>query len=538
MKKQSTTKGFAILSAAALLSKILSLVYIPFLLRILGDEGYGVYSAAYTVFVFIYVLANSGVPNAISKMISELSALEYYRDVDAAFKITRLFMLLVGTVLSIIMLIMAHRLASLVNYKKSYLSILALFPAIFFTAISSSYRGYYQGRKNMTPTAISQVMEQIANTVFSLIFAWLLVKKGIEVASAGATIGTSVGAFISASYLIILYSKNRRYIVLNDFKKSSKRMHSNAQLFKRMLNYSVPITVCIGFQQLANLVDLKTTKGRLLFSGLSDSRGTAMYGYLFKYQQLMNVPITIIAALCATILPQIASAYALKDKTGMEKSINSAFRTCFLIAIPSAFGLSALNTPIYNFIFGFSYSKGAYLMRLGAFVIVFMGVVQIQATILQSISKMYSATLFIMMGLSVKILINYSLIGNPSINIMGAIYGSLACFILPLLINHKVLKKNLDVNFHLFKHAVKPIIAAVFMSVVAYIIWFDANFLLSFILTKYLANAIATIIAIMIGAFTYLFALILNGGITLEDMERFPKKVTKVIPKRMLNRIR
>lgn len=538
MKKQSATKGFAILSVAALLSKILSLLYIPFLLRILGDEGYGICSAAYTVYVFIYVLANSGVPVAISKMVSELSALEYYRDVDAAFKITRLFMLLVGTFLSILMLIMADKLAILVNYKKSYLSILALSPTIFFTAISSSYRGYYQGRKNMTPTAISQVMEQIANTVFTLIFAWLLLKYGLEVASAGATIGTSVGALISALYLMTLYSKNRKYTVLNDIKKSAKRMYSNATLFKKVLNYSIPITVCIGFQNLASLIDLKTTKGRLLYSGLSDSKGTAMYGYLVKYQQLINVPITIIAALSAAILPQIASAYALKNKKEIEKSVESAFRTCFLIAVPSAFGLSVLNTPIYNFIFGFSYSKGAFLMRLGAFVIVFMGIVQIQATILQSINKMYSSTLFIMMGLSLKILINYILIGKPSINIMGAIYGSLGCFILPLFINHKVLKKSLQVNFHLFKHAVKPVAAAIFMSVIAYIVWFDFNFLLSFIMTKYLANAIASTIAIFLGAFTYLYALILNGGITSEDIDILPKKLLILIPKKMLSRIR
>lgn len=80
MKEQSTTKGFAILSLAGMMVKVLSLLYIPFLRVIITDEGYGVYGAAYSVYVFIFVLTNSGIPVAISKLISELTAMGNYKD--------------------------------------------------------------------------------------------------------------------------------------------------------------------------------------------------------------------------------------------------------------------------------------------------------------------------------------------------------------------------------------------------------------------------------------------------------------------------
>lgn len=103
MKKQSITKGFAVLSAAGLITKILSVLYIPFLLAIIGDEGNGIYAAAYQVYVFIYVIANSGIPVAIAKSVSELTAVGNYKDALRIFKISRFFLIIIGTVLTVLM---------------------------------------------------------------------------------------------------------------------------------------------------------------------------------------------------------------------------------------------------------------------------------------------------------------------------------------------------------------------------------------------------------------------------------------------------
>lgn len=538
MKTQSTTKGFAILSVAGMLVKVLSLLYISFLLRIIGKEGYGIYSAAYQVYVFIYVLANSGIPVAISKQVSELTAVKNYKDAVRTFKMARSMLLVLGTVMTLLMMIFAKSLASATHYPKAYLAILYLSPTVLFTSVASAYRGYFQGRGNMKPTAVSQILEQIMNTVFTLIFAALLIKKGVEAGCAGGTIGTSLGAFISGLFLIIVYEKKKNSTLNYDIKNSEGKRIPGKILFKRILSYSIPITICVGLQYAGNLVDLANTKNRLIFAGFSDSNATILYGTLVKYQQLLNVPIAIISALSAAILPVIAGAVALKNKEDVKRGINYAFKTCFLVAIPSAVGLAVLNTPVFNLLFSKTYADGAFLMRVGSIVLVFMSVVQIQTTILQSIGKLYATTLYLVLGIAAKIAINYVLIAKPSINIMGAIYGSIVCFIIPLVLNHIVIKKSLKIEFSLFKHGIKPLLASALMGIVVYLVWFDINFLLGYIIKGYACNAIATMIAIACGGYVYIFGLIVTGGIRKSDLSSLPPKMVKLIPRRLLERVR
>ncbi|HBC96620.1 MAG TPA: sporulation protein SpoVB, partial [Clostridium sp.] len=155
MKEQSTARGFAILSAGGMLVKVLSIVYIPLLMRIIGDEGYGLYGASYQIYTFVFVLTNSGIPVAISKLISELDAVGDYKDAVKGFRIARAMLMVIGMVMSVLLMVFASPLARAMGYKKIYLSLLSLAPAILFTSVASTYRGYFQGRGNMTPTAVS-----------------------------------------------------------------------------------------------------------------------------------------------------------------------------------------------------------------------------------------------------------------------------------------------------------------------------------------------------------------------------------------------
>jgi stage V sporulation protein B len=515
MNEQSTTKGFAVLSVASMIVKVLSLLYIPFLRSIIGDEGYGVYGAAYQVYVFIFVLTNSGIPVAISKLISELVATKNYKDAIKSFKIARFVLLVIGIIMSLIMLVFAYPLAKAINYKKAYLSILALAPAVLFTSIASAYRGYFQGRGNMTPTAVSQVIEQAINTIFTLVFAALFIKYGIAAGCAGGTIGTSLGALFSAWYLINVYKKNKKFKVSKEDLNLHIRRYTNKQILKKIINYGVPITLCVGMTYAGNIVDVANTKTRLIVAGLTESNASILYGYLVKYQQLLNVPISIIASLAMAILPAIAGAAAQNNKNEVEDKINYSFRLSFLVAIPSAIGLSVLSEPIF---FTLGFGKGSFLMRYGSIVLILSSIMQIQTTILQSIGKLYTATTYSVIGILFKIIINYILIAIPQINIMGAIIGSVVGFLIPVILNHKIIKKTLNIRFNFLTHATKPFIASISMAVIAYIVYYDFNFLLKLEINKlYISNAIATVVAIITGVFVYLFTLIFIGGIREKD---------------------
>ena len=149
-------------------------------------------------YMFSYMLLQTPeIPVAISKIVSEFIAVGNYKDAIRSFKIARCFLIVIGIIMSIAMFIFAGSLAKAVHFEKAGLAIVALSPTLIFTAIASSYRGYFQGRGNMTPTAISQICEQVVNTIFTLVFAALLIRYGIEAACAGGKSELSRSPFFS-----------------------------------------------------------------------------------------------------------------------------------------------------------------------------------------------------------------------------------------------------------------------------------------------------------------------------------------------------
>lgn len=534
MKEQSTSRGFAILSAGTVLVKILSLLYVPIMRAILGDEGYGISGAAYQIYVFIFVITNSGIPVAISKLVSELNATGNYKDAIKGFKLSRFMLMILGIVMSGLLILMAYPLSIAVHYQTAYLSVLALAPAILFTSVASAYRGFFQGSKNMTPTAVSQVAEQTANTVFSIIFAAYLMRYGLELGCAGSSLGTGMGALISACFLVFYYEKNKKSGVLKRKNESGVQRFSNGEIIKKIIQYSLPITMCVGMTYAGNLVDLYNTKVRLMAGGFNDAQATILYGYLVKYQQLLNVPIAIISSLAAAILPALSAAVAVRDKKQLHDKINYSLRICFLVAMPCAAGLGVLSSPVYNML---KFGKGSFIMTYGSVVLILLAVMQIQSTILQGVGKLYMATLFSVIGIAVKIVVNYFMIANPRINILGAVIGSLVGFGVPVLLNQRMINKTLKARVRLFVIAAKPAAAAVLMGVLVYLTHRLLSMLAAAAGGNYIFNSLAVVISVIAGAYYYLFGLIMIKGISSRDMNIMPGKIRKFIPDYFLGKI-
>ncbi|MBZ9624802.1 polysaccharide biosynthesis protein [Clostridium sp. FP2] len=536
LKKQSTTKGFAILSAAGFMVKILSLLYVPFLIKILGKEGYGIYARAYPIFIYIYILTNAGIPVAISKMVSELIAIGNYKDAVKTFKIARFLLFLLGLIMSLLMLVFAGQLANITKSATARLAIMALAPTVLITSVLSAYRGYFQGRGNMTPTAVSQVLEQIANTIFSLAFAAYFIKYGISAGAAGGTIGTSLGALVAAIYMIYAYEKNKVFIVPKGYNKLNIKRLTTKKLIKKLLSYAMPMTVCLGIQQAGLLIDLRLVQLRMFDAGIVEKQVAILWGVLTQYTTLIGVPIAIISSLAITILPSISSLMALRDRKAVRSKVNYAFRLCFLVAVPSAVGLAVLSKPIIELI---QYdSDVSRLLIYGSVVIILMAVVSIQTSILQGLGKLYLVTFYAVIGLIGKIIINYIFVAIPSINILGAVMANGVSFAIILILNHNTMNKVLRIKVSLFSHAIKPIIASGGMAIVAKIVYGSFNFTFSFVREGYVANAFAILVAMPLAILTYFFILVIIGGITKEDLGVLPHKIKKLIPKYILNKIR
>jgi len=457
------SKGFAILTLGSIIVKIISLLYIIPITRIIGKEGYGVYSAVY----IIYVVTNSGISVATAKILSELIAKGRYKDTTRSFKLIFLFMAVIGSGMSLLMYCFAVQLSQIVKFPKAYIAIKALSPAILFTSILSVYRGYFQATSNMIPTSVSQIIEQLINVASSLVFACVLIKYGIEAGCAGATIGTSLGAFGAIIYLIIVYRKNKISTKSAEKLKPIHIKFSTKNLSNKIIKYAIPITICLGMQNAGSLIDMVNVKDRLIFGGFSEGIASSLFGIIGQFNTLINIPITIITALSMALLPSISASNILGKRNEVRRKIIFSFRICLLIAIPSAVGFSILGKPIYIMLFP-TIPEGYKFMVLGSIIVVLWSIVLIQTTILQGMGSLYKDTSYILVGIILKVVINYNVVSIHNINIYGALLGNITYFIIPLLLNQLLLVKTLKIKLSLFKISFKPLISSLSMAIIVY----------------------------------------------------------------------
>lgn len=538
MKAQSTTKGFAILSLAGIIVKVLSLLYIPLLIAIIGNAGHGIYSAAYDVFSLIYVMTNAGMQIAIAKQVAEMEALGNHKDAIKTFKIARSVLLAMGFIMGMILIIFARPLANIINYPDAYYAIIALAPAVVVTSVLAAYRGYFQGLSNMTPTAVSQIVEQVFNIALSLLFAYLLMKKGIPEGVAGGTIGTTIGALVAGVYLIKKYKASKIYksnkVLTKD--EAPIRRFSNKQILKKLFKYGIPITLSSGMQYIGAVIDTAIVASRLVVAGFVDDNLRAeKNSVLSRYRALIYVPLTIIQALSSAVLPAISRAVTLKDRKTVKEKIDFALKISYIVSIPSAVGLAVLSKEIYRIL---HYNIGSDIMTYGSIVVVFMAVVQIQTTILQSINKLYIVLVSLGIGIIAKLLSNYFLIAIPAINVNGAVIGGILGFFIPMIINNIAIKKALKVRISLLKNAIKPTVASILMGIVVYISNKNFHAIALLLGNGYVISTIFTFICIFLGGFVYIYGLVLTGGITKKDINSMPSKVNRLLPGFVRKRLR
>ena len=526
--KTSSNRGFLILSIAGLITKVISVFYIPLLQRIIGLDGYGIYQNCYEVFLFVYAVTNLGTQPAIAKVVAELTALGKPNDAVRTLKISRTLLALVGAVLTIFLMLFAFPIGNLIGNPAASYGILMLAPSIFVTSLLSSYRGYFQGRSSMTAIAISQVLEQVINILISLTCAFFLVKISVAYGSAGGTIGTSIGALVACLYMVYIYGKKKIEEDSVEAQGDNKRVRTK-HIIKKLIKYGLPITLSAGLQNFGSLVDMVNVNARLAFAGFNLQQSQVLYGVLGRYKTLLSVPLIIVTALGTTVLPAVAAAMALKDKKEIKRKTTFAFRITFIITIPAAIGLSALGTEVFELLYGTD--QGFELMVMGSVVLILMAVVQIQTVILQSMNKLYFVLGTFSIGIVFKIIANYILVGMPDINILGVVAGNFLWFAIPMFFNQRKLKKALRVKIPMFRNIIKPLIASIIMAGTIFMLKELVLDLITITNGGIILKEITTLLIIVIGGFVYLYLMLLLGGIKKSDMDSISPRIFNLLPR-------
>lgn len=525
MSEKNTSKGLIILAFTNICSKILSLVYIPLLIMSIGKFGYGVYYASYNVYTFVYMVTISGASTAIPKLISQYSETGHEKDAMASFRLGTLVLISMGTTMMLILFIFAKPLTNFIGYSDAYFAILTLCPSIFFTAIGSAYRGYFQGRHNLTPIGISQFIEQVLNIIFSIVFSFILMRYSVALGVAGGAVGTAVGAAGSLLYLLYKYKKDKK------IKRVAKeRMHTNKYILNYIIRYSIPLLLSAMFIYAgSNLIDVANINNGLAKAGFDEYLRGVKYGDYGNYTQIINVPMILISSLAVSVLPVISGANVLKDKTKLKTSIERLIKTGFLIGIPSAIGLSVLSTSVFTMIFGSSNLGGAAIMKFGAYVFIFSSIYQLSYTMLNSLGKVKEGAIISFIGVIIKIICNFILIPIASINIFGVIIGLLISNIITMILNIRVIEKHTGVFGMLKDSWQKPALSGIAMGVVVFILNKGLYALFAIIMPSYVSNAFSLLISIYVGVLVYINMMMAMKGIDDTIIGMVPRKFKKVL---------
>lgn len=495
MKKQSFAKGILILFISQIIIKLLGFVY---RVVITGFEGFGdignsYFGSAFQVYTVILALSTVGIPAAIAKLVSEKVAIGDAKEAHRIFKIALKLFTVIGLAGTAIMFIFAGVMSDFVSNPGLKYSLWALAPSVFFVAVASVVRGYFQGYCNMKPQAGSQIIDQVAKCLFTIALAWAFLGRSAEQMAAAATFGSTIGTVVSMVYLIIYYYKKRDEIWKGINSTKITVTERQRKIIKNILLLSIPIAFGAVITSIGGMVNLVTVLPRLLsIEGMSTERAQRLYGILVgKSDTLLNLPLALNVAYATSLVPNIAAALAVGNSRDASRKISFSIFSTILITLPAAVGLSVLADPIIKTIFPTA-SEGGFYLQVSAYSLIFIALTQTIGGALQGMGKVYSAAFALLIGATVKYIMNYILVAIPGIEIMGAAYSSIICYAVAFAINFIILRKNIDLKLNFKKYILKPTIAVAAMGLAAY---YSHMYLLNLLKSMKLATAIAICLA-------------------------------------------
>ncbi len=514
-QNQAFMKGAFILLIANVTVKVIGAGFKIPLTYMIDEEGMGLFSSAYNIYTWLFVVATAGFPVAISKMVAEARARRQVSETRQILRSSLLLMGLIGIVGALFLFFGAGFLSNVMMDPEVKPGIQALSLALLCVSVMSAFRGYFQGHQNMFPTAISEVIEALGKLVFGYTLAMLLLQYGLQYAAAGAVFGVSAGALLGLLFIVWVYwaarkRMNRPQAAAGDFGPT----RTSGQILKELVKIAIPITIGASVFSLASVIDSLMIMRRLQEgAGFALEQARSLWGSYSGYAYpLFNMPPTMITAISISLVPAIASALAAGRQRQAQRVTGIALRITILFALPCAVGMAVLAEPILQLVFHNTSATSS--LSILAYAIVFVSLVSVTNAMLQASGKIWVPVTHMAIGGLLKVSINYILVGTPEVNINGAPIGSLVCYITILTLNLISIRRIIGVRLGFVDMVFKPVLCVAGMAAVALLVYGN---------TAFLGNTLSLLLSIALGGGTYLALLFLVGAVREEDVEMLPK---------------
>ena len=526
-QKKSFLKGAMILTAATFIVKFINIFFSVPLANFLGDEGMGHFYTAYDIFIFFNLLATTGTPVAVSRMVSMAYANGRKKQADKIFNVAFILFACIGIVGSLIMIIFSKQFSVLFTKEdRTWCAIAALAPMLFFMCLTSCVRGYFQGRSNMLPTAVSQILESVIKLFVGTALAlWLFNTTGLpELGATGAIIGVSVGSLFAMIFILLRYKREKARL---DYDPEESPVSSTRSILKDIATFAVPVMLGSVFLNALDLVDAAIMMHRLQnTAGFAYEEAMGMKGWLGNARKYFDLPNALIVPISTTVLPMLSGVVAKKDKAGIREISMLTMRLTLMFALPCAMGLLIFASPICELLLFNQpvYAKNtAPLLAVMAPAVVAASLLYITNSMIHAVGEVYKPIRNMAIGTIARIGIVYVLCGMREVAAMGSAIATLVSYFIIIVLNMHSLHKLLPQTPNVLKMSVLPLIASAIMAAVSLPVYW--------LLTLWVSPKLAVLPAILVAAAAYLAAAIMTKVITKEDVEHLPKghKIAKLL---------
>ncbi len=521
-KRASFLSGVLVLTVANIITKIIGMVFKIPLTNMLGDEGMGYFNTAYQIYTWLYMISTAGLPVALSLMISECNAKGEHAKTKKIFTVCLTAFLLLGALGTALMMIFCRPLAHFISADLAYLCILSIAPALFLICICSTIRGFFQGHRNMLPTAVSEIIEAVGKLSIGIALGGYALSKGFEIhiVASCAIFGVTAGIAAETIFLLLFSAISRKQRADIDFPPCND---SYASLFGAFLKIAVPVMLSSSLLSMSSMLDTLIVIRRMCDFGLTEKAAVAYYGNYTSYcVTLFNLPPALIYPIVSTLIPSVSASRARGDKEKTKLLINKSLKLASVIALPCAMGLAVMSGPILRLIFSNAESAemASPLLTTLAPSVFLIGIMAVTNGALQAYRLQRYTLISMLAGALVKAASVYLLVGVKVGDGRLLMYASpISTFLFYLtitLFNIFFLVQKTELRPNFIKMFSRPFVSSLLCALSAV-----GSYSL---FTNFGGESkLFTLTAIALASAVYGISLILLGGITKEDIRLIPK---------------
>ncbi|MDE7417662.1 MAG: polysaccharide biosynthesis protein [Lachnospiraceae bacterium] len=531
MKKKKSKSNFivqgGILAMAGILSRIIGIARRFPMQHIFGDKGNGYYAAAYSVYSIMLIISCYSLPLAVSKAVSSKISKRQYKSAQRVFQCAMVFALTMGGVTFLVCEFLGDFLAEYVMEEPmGAMALKVLGPALLTVSVMGVFRGYFQGLGTMMPTAVSQILEQIFVLIGSIAGTYILYRYGEKVGeilhnedfapaygAAGASIGPVLGSVVGLVFLAFVYMLYRKGTKKRSARDANGRVDSYTQIFKLIILTIVPVLMSTTVYNISDVIDTKIYGSIMIQKGLGDVKTNIWGVYTGKYKVLVNVPIALANAMCASIVPVLTQLMVREEYARAKEKIGQAMRFTMIVAFPSAVGLAVLARPIISMLFKGEVDMAVEMLHIGSVSVVFFAVSTLTNGVLQGINRMKVPVRNAAISLVIHVIVLYAAL-QFGMGINAVIWANILFAAIVCVLNALAIRKYLRYNQELMRTFAIPAIASAVMGIVIG--------LLNMLLSKAAGNVVTVFVGIGVGAIVYFVVLILLKGINERDLRSMP----------------